>query len=80
MQIYYCYMYVEPTTAAARSKTWVCGRPLAEIAGSNPAGDTDVFLLRMLFVVWRRCLRRADHTYRGVLLSVVCLSVIVKLR
>ena len=27
---------------AARSKAWVYGRSLAGIAGSNPAGDTDV--------------------------------------
>jgi len=35
----------------ARSKPWVCGRTLAEIAGSNPAGGMDVCLLRMLCVV-----------------------------
>ena len=29
----------------ARSKAWVCGRSLASIAHSNPAGDMDVFLL-----------------------------------
>ena len=27
---------------AARSKAWVCGRWLAGIAGSNPAGGMDV--------------------------------------
>ena len=27
---------------AARSKTWVCGRSLVEIADSNPAGVVDV--------------------------------------
>ena len=26
----------------ARSKVWVCGRLLAEIAGSNPTGGLDV--------------------------------------
>jgi hypothetical protein len=30
---------------AARSKAWVCGRSLAGIADSNPAGDMDVCLL-----------------------------------
>ena len=30
---------------AARSKAWVCGRSLAGIVGSNPAGDMDVCLL-----------------------------------
>jgi hypothetical protein len=29
----------------ARSKAWVCGPSLAEVAGSNPAGGTDVYLL-----------------------------------
>jgi hypothetical protein len=28
-----------PIPAAARSKAWVCGRSLAGIAGSSPAGD-----------------------------------------
>jgi hypothetical protein len=30
---------------ATRSKAWVCGRLLAGIAGSNPAGGMDVYLL-----------------------------------
>ena len=36
---------------AARSKPWVCGRSLAEIAGSNPAGDTDSCPFLVLCVV-----------------------------
>jgi hypothetical protein len=36
---------------AARSKTWVCGRPLAGTAGSNPTRDMDVCLLRILWSV-----------------------------
>jgi hypothetical protein len=32
-------------TAAARTKTRVCGRSLAGIAGSNPVGGMDVCLL-----------------------------------
>ena len=35
------YMFVHvpmPILVAARSKAWVCGRSLAGIAGSNPAG------------------------------------------
>jgi len=32
----------------ALPKAWVCGRSLAGIAGSNPAGDMDVCLLRVL--------------------------------
>jgi hypothetical protein len=34
-----------PISVAARSKTWVYGRLLSGIAGSNPAGDMDVCLL-----------------------------------
>jgi hypothetical protein len=30
---------------AARSKAWVCGRTLAGIVGSNPAGGVDICLL-----------------------------------
>ena len=33
------------TQVTARSKAWVCGRSLAGIAGSNPAGSMDVRLL-----------------------------------
>jgi len=40
----------------------------------------DVCLLQMLCVVRKRSLRRADHSSRGVLPSVVCLSVIIKPR
>ena len=54
------------------------GRSLAEIAGSNPAGGMDVCLLWMLCVARYRSLRRADPSSRGVLRSVVCLSVISK--
>jgi hypothetical protein len=35
----------EPIPVAARSKAWVCGRSLAGIVGSNPAGGMDVCLL-----------------------------------
>ena len=34
-----------PIPVAARSKAWFCGRSLAGIAGSNPAGVMDVCLL-----------------------------------
>jgi hypothetical protein len=30
---------------AERSKAWVCSRSFAGIAGSNPAGEMDIFLL-----------------------------------
>jgi hypothetical protein len=39
-----CY-FTETVPVAARSKEWVCGRSLAETAGSNPAGGMDVCLL-----------------------------------
>jgi len=37
-----CIIY---TQVAVRSKARVCGRWLAEIAGSNPAGGMDISLL-----------------------------------
>jgi hypothetical protein len=66
---------------ASRSNAWVCCcSSLAGIAGSKAAGGMDVYLLWALFVVRQRSLRRADHSSRGALPSVVCLSVIVKPR
>jgi hypothetical protein len=65
---------VMPIPMAARSTAWVCGRSLAGIVGSNPAGGMDVCLLWMLCVVRYRSLRRANHSSREVLPSVVCLS------
>ena len=61
-------------------RLWICGRWRAGIAGSIPAGGVYVCLLWVLCVGRYRFLRRADHSSRGVLLSVVCLSVIVKTR
>ena len=69
-----------PVPVAARSKAWVCGRSLAGIVGSNPAGRLDVCLLLVLCVVRERSLRLAYHLSRGVLPSVVCMSVIMKHR
>ena len=60
-----------PVPVAARSKAYVCGRSLAEIVGSNPTGGMDVCLLWVLCVVRLRSLRRADHSSRGVLPTVV---------
>ena len=57
---------------AARSKAWVCGRSLAGIAGSNPAGGMDMSLVSV--VCCQRSLRQADHSSRGVLPSVACLT------
>ena len=43
--------YSLPIPVAERFKAWICGRSLAGIAGSNPAGGMDVCLLRVLCVV-----------------------------
>jgi hypothetical protein len=55
-----------PVPVAARSKTQVCCRPSAEFVGSNPGGVMDVSLLFCVVT------RRADHSSREVLMSVVC--------
>ena len=60
---------------SARSKAGVLGRSLAGITGSNPAGGHGY--LSLVSVVLSG---RADNSFRGVLASVVCLSVIVKPR
>ena len=69
-----------PIPLSARSMAWVCCCSLAVIAGSIPVGDTDICLLWVLCIVRYSFLRRADHSSSGNLPSVVCLSVIVKLR
>jgi len=45
-------MFGSPIPVAARSKSWVCGRSLAGIAGSNPVRGIDVCPLWVLCVVW----------------------------
>jgi len=62
---------LKPVPVAARSKAKVCGRSPAEIMGSNPNGGIVVCVLWMLCVVRYRSLRRADHSSRGVLPTVV---------
>ena len=62
---------------AARSKARVCGHSIVGIAGSNPTVGIER-LSFVLCVVRYRCLQWADHSSRGVLSSVVCLSVISK--
>jgi len=59
---------------AARSKAWVCGLSLAVNVDSNPAEGMDICLLLVLCFVRYRSLRRADHSSRGVLPSMVCLT------
>jgi len=58
--------------AVKQSKAWVCGCLPAEIAGPNPAESVDVCLLWVLCVVNQSSLHQADHSSRGVLLTVVC--------
>jgi hypothetical protein len=58
----------------ARYKACVCGRSLAGILGSNPAGGMDVCLFIVLCVVRYRSLRRADHPSGGIVSRVVCLT------
>ena len=43
-------MHKKPIPVAARSKAWICGRSLAGIAGSNPAGGMDVYVCRVSVV------------------------------
>jgi hypothetical protein len=71
-----CWNFVtfcKPVAVAAQSKAWVCGRSLAGIEGSNTAGCFDACLLWRLCVIKYKSLRRADHSSRVVLPSVVCL-------
>jgi hypothetical protein len=67
--------YPPPSTAGVTQKFLIS---LAGIVGSNATGGVEVCLLWVLCVA--RSLRRADQSSRGVLPSVVCLSVIVKPR
>jgi len=61
-----------PTPVAAWSKAWVCIHSFVGL-GLNPARGMDIYHLRLLCVVRQGSLRRADHSSRGVLLSVLCL-------
>jgi len=59
------FLCVWSIPVATGSKGYVCGRSLAEIAGSNPAGGMDVCVLWVLCVVTYRSMRRADPSSRG---------------
>jgi hypothetical protein len=76
IRIAYSQVATKSIAVTAPSKTVVCGRSLAGIADSNPVGGMDVCLLRVLCFVTQRSLRRADHSSRGDLVSVVSLCVI----
>jgi hypothetical protein len=57
-------MFKSVATKAARSKAWVCGRSLTKTAGSNPAGDMVICLLRVLCVCHRQVsLSRPEESY-----------------
>jgi len=66
--------------AAEQSKAWVGRGYIIGIAGSNPAGVMDICLLWVLYVVRWRYIRRANHSFGGVLPSFVCLSVSAELQ
>jgi len=78
--IYYSMSKYMPIPVAALSNASVCGCSLAGTVGSNTAGGKDVCFLWRFCVVRYRYLRRADHSPRRVLPSVVCTSVIVRSR
>jgi hypothetical protein len=63
-------IWADPSGRAAR----VCGCSLAGIVGSNPASGMDVCLLWVLSGVRYSSLRWADHSSRGFLPIVVCLT------
>ena len=68
----------KPIPVAARSKAWVCGRSLPGIAGSKLRRGHEYLSVVRVMVVRCRSVGRADHSSRGVLTSVVCLSVMEK--
>jgi hypothetical protein len=45
------FVELEPIPVAARCKSWLRRSSLAGTAGSNPFGDIEVFLSRVLCVV-----------------------------
>jgi len=65
-----------PIPMAAQSKALAYGLSLAGNAGSNQTGDMNVFC--ECCVVRFRSSRRADHSSRGFLPNVVCMTMISK--
>ena len=62
---------------AARSKTSFAAAPLLGLwVRIPPGGYGFLSLMSVVCVVRQRSLRRADHSSRGVLPNVVCLSAI----
>ena len=70
-----------PLPETAPSKACVCGRWLAGVEGSKPhppLPGTQISVLWLLCLITSGSLCRADHSSRGVLPNVMCLSAIVK--
>jgi hypothetical protein len=51
LQLFFLIFYQVPVPVATRSNSWVCGRWLARISGSNPAVGMHVCLVKVLCVV-----------------------------
>jgi hypothetical protein len=65
----YSLNVLRPIPVAERPRAWVCGRSLAGIAGSNPAGDIDacLFVRVVCFQVRGLCdglITRPEESYR----------------
>jgi len=61
----------QPIPVAARSKAWACGRSHAESVGLSRAAGINISLFSVLCLLKQISLRRADHSSRGVLPTVV---------
>ena len=68
------YIITPQIPVAVRSKSWLCGRSLAGIAGSHPAGGMDMCNLLLLCVVRQKSLRLAAPSFRGILPNDACLD------
>ena len=75
-------MYIGSIPVIVRYEVWVCGRSLAGITGSSPAGGMDISLSCKCCVLSDTFfLRRADPSSRGDLPSVcvyVCVCMYVR--
>ena len=66
-----------PIPLTARSKMWIYGRSLAGILVSNTTDVCSCVLLALLYVVSYLSLRRADHTSREFVTTVVFVTTAV---
>jgi hypothetical protein len=73
------YIIDEPISVTAVSKAWVCGRLFAWGCGFE-FNRVNPFLSVVSVVCCQSSLRRADLSSRGVLPSVLCLTVTSKMR